>query len=63
MSVKHKNGRKSDQESRTELSTIFNRSTPRAQTPLAFAWAVGAFLNNGASSQTLTELIVCVGGR
>lgn len=47
----------------TNFSFLRAVSAPRAQTPLAFAWAVGAFLNNGASSQTLTELIVCVGGR
>jgi hypothetical protein len=47
----------------TNFSFLRAVSAPRAQTPLAFAWAVGAFLNNGASSQTLTELIACVGGR
>jgi len=40
------------------LRAVSARKTP---TPLAFAWAVGAFLDNGASSQTLTELIVCSG--
>ena len=41
------------------LRAVSARKTP---TPLAFAWAVGAFRDNGASSQTLTELIVCTGG-
>jgi hypothetical protein len=47
----------------TNFSVLRAVSAPRAQTPLAFAWAVGGFLNNGASSQTLTELIRCIGGR
>lgn len=47
----------------TNFSFLRAVSSPRVQTPLAFAWAVGGFLNNGASSQTLTELIACTGGR
>ena len=47
----------------TNFSALRAVSSPRVQTPLAFAWAVGAFVNNGASSQTLTELIRCTGGR
>jgi hypothetical protein len=47
----------------TNFSVLRAVSAPRVQTPLAFAWAVGGFLNNGASSQTLTELIRCTGGR
>jgi hypothetical protein len=47
----------------TNFSFLRAVSSPKKQTPLAFAWAVGAFLNNGASSQTLTELIACTGGR
>lgn len=45
----------------TNFSFLRAVSAPKAQTPLAFAWAVGNFLNSGASSQTLTELIVCSG--
>src|SRR5215470_17669019 len=47
----------------TNFSALRAVSSPRVQTPLAFAWAVGGFVNNGASSQTLTELIRCTGGR
>jgi len=46
----------------TNFSFLRAVSAPKAQTPVAFAWAVGAFLDNGAPSQTLTELIVCTGG-
>jgi hypothetical protein len=47
----------------TNLSALRAISAPRSQTPQGFAWAVGGFFNTGASSQTLTELIVCVGVR
>jgi hypothetical protein len=47
----------------TNLSALRAISAPKSQTPQGFAWAVGGFFNTGASSQTLTELIVCVGVR